>query len=77
VATAARALERQSQILFQPACFDRDFSPKIRTVVHKNLNRKVIDLASLYNFYKGRMAFFSANCAQFACQDGSSLGADE
>jgi hypothetical protein len=45
--------------------------------VHKDLNSKVVDLASLYNFYKGRMAFFSTNCAQFACQDGSFLGTDE
>jgi hypothetical protein len=41
------------------------------------MNRKVVDLVSLYSYYKGRMAFFSTNCAQIACQVGNLLGADE
>jgi hypothetical protein len=45
--------------------------------VHQGLNKKVVDLASLYNFYKGRMGFFYTICAQNACQDGRFLGADE
>jgi hypothetical protein len=54
-----------------------EFSPKCWTEVHQGLNRKVVDLASLYNFYKGCMAFFSTNRAQIACQVGGFLGADE
>jgi hypothetical protein len=41
------------------------------------MNRKVIDLALLYNFCKGRWAFFSTIFAQMACQVGSFLGIDE
>jgi hypothetical protein len=54
-----------------------EFSPKSWTEVHQGLNRKVVDLASLYNFYKGRMVFFSTNCPQIACQIRSFLGTDE
>jgi hypothetical protein len=32
--------------------------------VHKVVNRKVVDLTTLYNFYKGRMVFFSTDFAQ-------------
>jgi hypothetical protein len=33
--------------------------------VHKVLNRKVVDLTTLYNFHKGRIVFFSMDFAQF------------
>jgi hypothetical protein len=32
--------------------------------VHKVVNRKVVELTTLYNFYKGRMVFFSTDFAQ-------------
>jgi hypothetical protein len=38
---------------------------------------EVVDLVTLYNFYKGRMAFFSTNCAQIVCQVADFLGASE
>jgi hypothetical protein len=41
------------------------------------MNRKVVDLAFLYNFCKGRRVFFSTIFAQIACQVGSFLGTDE
>jgi hypothetical protein len=41
------------------------------------MNSQVVDLLTLYNFHKGRMAFFSTIFAQFGCQDGCFLGADE
>jgi hypothetical protein len=45
--------------------------------VDRVVNRKVVDLIPLYNFYKGRMGFFSTIFAQIACQAGCFLGADE
>jgi hypothetical protein len=36
--------------------------------VHKAVNRKVVDLITLYNFYKGRMVFFSTDFAQTAAK---------
>jgi hypothetical protein len=41
------------------------------------VNSKVVDLLTLYNFHKGRMAFFSTIFAQIGCQVGCFLGADE
>jgi hypothetical protein len=41
------------------------------------LNTKVVDLLILYNFYKGRMAFFSTICAQIASKVCCFLGACE
>jgi hypothetical protein len=32
--------------------------------VHKVVNRKVVDLTILYNFYKGSRVFFSTDFAQ-------------
>jgi hypothetical protein len=32
-------------------------TPKIWIEVHKVVNRKFVDLTTLYNFYKGRMVF--------------------
>jgi hypothetical protein len=43
--------------------------------VPQDVNGKVVDLVTLYNFYKGRMTFFSTNCAQIACQVGRFMGA--
>jgi hypothetical protein len=45
--------------------------------VPQEVNNKVGDLTTLYNFYKGRMRFFSTICAQNACQFGCFHGADE
>jgi hypothetical protein len=41
-------------------------TPKIRIEVHKVVNRKVVDLTILYNFYKGSRVFFSTDFAQSA-----------
>jgi hypothetical protein len=41
------------------------------------VNSKVVDLLTLYNFHKGRMAFFSTIFAQFGCQVADFLGASE
>jgi hypothetical protein len=32
------------------------------------MNRKVVDLTTLYNFYKGRMVFFSTDFAQITAK---------
>jgi hypothetical protein len=32
--------------------------------MHKMVNRKVVDLTTLYNFYKGHLVFFSTDFAQ-------------
>jgi hypothetical protein len=32
------------------------------------VNRKVVDLTTLYNFYKGRMVFFATDFAQPAAK---------
>jgi hypothetical protein len=44
-------------------------SPNFPTKVDQGVNRKVVDLVFLYNFYKGRRVFSSTIFAQFACQD--------
>jgi hypothetical protein len=36
--------------------------------VHKVVNRKVVDLTTLYNFYKGSRVFFSMDFAQSAAK---------
>jgi hypothetical protein len=59
------------------ADFQMSFSQNFETKVHQGMKRKVVDLAILYNFCKGRRAFFSTICAQIACQVGRFLGADE
>jgi hypothetical protein len=38
---------------------------------------KVVDLSTLYNFYKGLMVFCSKDFAETACQLGVPLGAGE
>jgi hypothetical protein len=53
------------------------FTPNFSTVVGRVINSKVVDLLILYNFYKGRMAFFSTIFAKFSCQVGRFLGASE
>jgi hypothetical protein len=44
-------------------------SPNFPTKVDQGVNRKVVDLVFLYNFYKGRRVFSSTIFAEFACQD--------
>jgi hypothetical protein len=43
-------------------------SPKNLIEVHKVVNRKVVDLTTLYNFYKGSRVFFSTDFVESACQ---------
>jgi hypothetical protein len=57
----ARILERRAlaggvKILILPCLTDQNSKKLNRS--EKKLKRKVVDLGSLYNFYKGRMAFF-------------------
>jgi hypothetical protein len=47
------------------------------TEVIQSLNTKVVDPVLLYNFHKGRRAFFSTIFVQFECQDHWFLGAGE
>jgi hypothetical protein len=44
------------------------FSQKSWIEVHKVMNRKVVDLTTLYNFCKGRLVFFSTDFAGTSCQ---------
>jgi hypothetical protein len=41
---------------------------EVHTIVHKVVNRKVVDLTTLYNFYKGRLVFFSTDLAQITAK---------
>jgi hypothetical protein len=52
-------------------------TPNFATEVDQGINSKVVDLPFLYNFYKGRMVFFSTISAQFACQLAEFLGVGE
>jgi hypothetical protein len=45
--------------------------------VDQGINSKVVDIPSLYNFYKGRMEFFSTIFAQKASKVCCFLGASE
>jgi hypothetical protein len=38
------------------------------TEVHQVMNRKVVDLTTLYNFHKGYRVFFSTDFAGTSCQ---------
>jgi hypothetical protein len=38
------------------------------TKVHQGVNRKVVDLTTLYNFHKGSRVFFSTDFAGTSCQ---------
>jgi hypothetical protein len=50
---------------------------KIQTKVTQGDYTKVLDLTTLYNFYKGSMVFCSTDFAETTCQLGDSLDADE
>jgi hypothetical protein len=69
-----RIPERQCLRTFskQP-CLTEQISKKLNKVVQA-VNSKVVDLLTLYNFYKGSMAFFSTIFAQFGCQVADFLG---
>jgi hypothetical protein len=43
-------------------------SPDFEIKVHQVMNRKVVDLTSLYNFHKGSRVFFSTDFAGTSCQ---------
>jgi hypothetical protein len=47
--------------------FDRVFSQNFLIEVHKVVNRKVVDLTTLYNFHKSRLVFFSMDFAGTSC----------
>jgi hypothetical protein len=53
------------------------FTPNFSTEVGRVINRKVVDLLILYNFHKGRMAFFPTIFSQFGCQVADFLGVGE
>jgi hypothetical protein len=55
----ARREARSVSKLFQVRPLQARFSLKFCTEVHKVVNRKDVDLTTLYNFYKGLMVFFS------------------
>jgi hypothetical protein len=59
----ARALScrgrRSGRHPFQTKRLWTRFSPKICTVVHKVMNRKVVDLTIPYNFHEGSRVYFS------------------
>jgi hypothetical protein len=76
-ARCARALERLVRQPFRLSLLRPRLSQKFPTKVHLEVNGKVGDLTTLYNFYKGRMGFFSTICAQNACQLGCFHGANE
>jgi hypothetical protein len=63
--------------LFQRSTVDSVFSQNFSTEVDQGLISKVVDLLPLYNFYKGRMVFFSTVCAQITCRHCCFLGASE
>jgi hypothetical protein len=46
---------------FQTDPVQARFSPKNCIKVHKAMNRKLVDLTTLYNFHKGRLVFFSTD----------------
>jgi hypothetical protein len=74
-ATACSGRQRPKTI--QTSTLRSRFAPNFPTEVDQVDNRKVVDLIPLYNFYKGRMGFFSTIFAQELCQVGSFLGAGE
>jgi hypothetical protein len=49
-------------------CFERVKLQKNCIEVLKVMNRKVVDLTTLYNFHKGRIVFFSTDFAQTAAK---------
>jgi hypothetical protein len=59
---------RSGPKLFQLRPLQARLSLNFWTKVHKVVNRKVVDLTTLYNFYKGPMVLFSTvlciNCSQ-------------
>jgi hypothetical protein len=73
--TEARAPARWSAGASRSACFfartasvRNKFSPNSCIKVQYVVNRKVVDLATLYNFCKGRLVFFSTDFAGTLCQ---------
>jgi hypothetical protein len=55
-------------LLFRCAPVRRVKSSKICTKVLQVVNRKVVDLITLYNFHKSRIVFFSTDCSGTSCQ---------
>jgi hypothetical protein len=49
--------------LIHLALFDNESLQKFRIEVYQVMNRKVVDLTTLYNFYNGSIVFFTTNFA--------------
>jgi hypothetical protein len=60
---ARGVLARSGAKRFQHSTVDHNFSQDFVTEVDQWVNRKVIDCSTLYNFYNGRIWFFSTNFA--------------
>jgi hypothetical protein len=63
-----RGASRFQHDSFDLGHFDQVFLPKLQTAVHRGVNSKVVDLTTLYNFYKGSIVFLPMDCAQFAAK---------
>jgi hypothetical protein len=59
----ARAASRSGAERFHCAPVCLRFPPDFEIEVHQSVNRKVVDLTTLYNFYKGSRVFFSTDFA--------------
>jgi hypothetical protein len=52
----------------QTAAVQNTFSPNFLIDVQHVMNRKAVDLTTLYNFQKGHIVFFSTDFAATSCQ---------
>jgi hypothetical protein len=62
------SMSRSDVCLFRFTLVWLRFSPNIWIEVHNVANRKVVDLTTLYNFYRGSRVFFSTDFAQNAAK---------
>jgi hypothetical protein len=69
---AARALAFLHQTMLTTPIW-LSITQKFSTQVHYAMNRKVVDLTTLYNFHKGSIVFFSTDFAQSAAKLRMSL----
>jgi hypothetical protein len=63
----ARATSRRPEIVSDWPC-SSDKNSIFPTKVHQGVNRKVVDLTTLYNFHKGSRVFFSTDFTGTSCQ---------
>jgi hypothetical protein len=66
-ATSRRGVGQPATVSVYPA-LNASNSKKNCIEVLKVMNRKVVDLTTLYNFHKGRIVFFSTDFAQTAAK---------